>query len=412
MGRFSLKNSQTAPYNIFVSIERLNRLMEFEGKANQILISTQLETEKVAESVKHCLTPTDAGLQIKNIEAANEIEISTERVFIEDKVTETLKKLPDAELILTYFVNAIEASPNPSKGGEPRTDKVGSQKSKPVSSIQNQVSSIPHPASIPYSFVSTLNNHNLAEHEIALNRWAADDLQAEVGDSITLQYFEIGPLRQLVNKDATFVLKEIIPMDSKWSDPTRVPHLPGLSDAGHCREWEAGVPINLDAIRDKDEKYWEDFKGTPKAFVSNEAALKMWSNRFGNYTAVRYPAETFDKEKYKQLFAQEIEPADLGMSITPIREQGVQAAQNGTDFSGLFIGLSFFLLAAAIILTALLFRFNLENRPRKLGCSMRWVSGKNRYAAFSFPKDLLWRCLADCLDWQFQFYILRWFSKS
>ena len=37
LGRFSLKNSQTAPYNIFVSLERLNRLMEFEGKANQIL---------------------------------------------------------------------------------------------------------------------------------------------------------------------------------------------------------------------------------------------------------------------------------------------------------------------------------------------------------------------------------------
>lgn len=362
MGRFSLKNSQTAPYNIFVSIERLNRLMEFEGKANQILISTQLETKKVAESVKHCLTPTDAGLQIKNIEAANEIEISTERVFIEDKVTETLKKLPDAELILTYFVNAIEKSEEGrrSEVGRPKTE-VGKNQSPsiPINLLQS--------LSIPYSFVSTLNNQDLAEHEIALNRWAVDDLQAKVGDSITLQYFEIGPLRQLVNKDATFVLKEIIPMDSKWSDPTRVPHLPGLSDAGHCREWEAGVPINLDAIRDKDEKYWEDFKGTPKAFVSNEAALKMWSNRFGNYTAVRYPAETFDKEKYKQLFAQEIEPADLGMSITPIREQGVQAAQNGTDFSGLFIGLSFFLLAAAIILTALLFRFNLENRASQIG---------------------------------------------
>ena len=48
MGRFSLKNSQTAPYNIFLSINRLNQLMEFDGKANQILVSTQLETEKVA----------------------------------------------------------------------------------------------------------------------------------------------------------------------------------------------------------------------------------------------------------------------------------------------------------------------------------------------------------------------------
>jgi ABC-type antimicrobial peptide transport system permease subunit len=364
LGRFNLKNSQTAPYNIFVSIERLNKLMEFEGKANQILISTKIETVKVAETVKKCLTPSDAGLQLKKIEATNETEISTERVFLEEKISSTLNKLPDAELILTYFVNAIEASPNPSKGGESATsDK------QPATSNQHPVSNIQHPASstIPYSFVSSLPNTSLANNEIILNRWAADDLKAKPGEKIILKYLEIGPLRQLIDKETEFIVKEIIPMDSKWSDATRAPHLPGLSDAGHCREWEAGVPINLDAIREKDEKYWDDYKGTPKAFVSESAALQMWSNRFGNYTAVRFPTETFNEEKYNQLFAQEIEPADLGMAITPIREQGVQAAQNGTDFSGLFIGLSFFLLLAGIILTALLFRFNLESRSSQIG---------------------------------------------
>ena len=357
-GRFSLKNSQTAPYNIFLSIQRLNQLMEFEGKANQILISTQIETEKVAESVKNSLTPTDAGLQLQKIEATNEIEISTERVFLEDKISETLKELPGAKPILTYFVNGIEKSEVGSRKSEPATltSKTGTLNSEPETLN-----------SIPYSFVSSIPNNQLAENEIALNHWAADDLQAKIGDSISLKYFEIGPLRQLVNKETSFVLREIIPMNSEWADPTRVPHLPGLSDAGHCREWEAGVPINLDAIREKDEKYWEDYKGTPKAFVSNNAALKMWSNRFGNYTAVRFPAEIFDENKYNQIFASEIDPADLGMSVTPIREQGVQAAQNGTDFSGLFIGLSFFLLVAAIILTALLFRFNLENRSAQIG---------------------------------------------
>ena len=108
MGRFSLKNSQTAPYNIFVSIARLNELMEFEGKANQLLISTELNAVDVQKSVKNCLTPADAGLVLKKIEATNEFEISTERVFLEDKVSETLKMLPDADLILTYFVNGIE----------------------------------------------------------------------------------------------------------------------------------------------------------------------------------------------------------------------------------------------------------------------------------------------------------------
>lgn len=347
LGRFSLKNSQTAPYNIFVSIERLNRLMEFEGKANQLLISTEVETEIVAESIKNCLKAADAGLSLKTIEATDEIEVSTERVFLEEKVSETLKKLPDVEMILTYFVNEIGKS----------------QSQLP----EHLVSSIQHPVSIPYSFVSSLSHEQLKASEIILNRWAADDLGVTVGDKIILKYFEIGPLRKLVDKESEFVVKEIISMDSDLSDPTRVPHLPGLSDAGHCREWEAGVPIDLDAIRDKDEKYWEDYKGTPKAYISIEKAVEIWSNRFGSYTAVRYPAHSFNEEKYRQIFAQEITPSDLGMAIEPIREQGLHAAQNGTDFSGLFIGLSFFILVASIILTALLFRLNLENRSAQVG---------------------------------------------
>lgn len=370
LGRFNLKNSQTAPFNIFVSIKRLNKLMEFKGKANQILISTALETSKVAESVKKCLTPADAGLRLKKIEATSETEISTERVFLEDKIAKTLQKLEGAEPILTYFVNSIESSPNLpanrdklSAGGEQESriqNPVTNNKSQSISTIHNS-------SSIPYSFVTSLPNSELGVNEIFLNRWAADDLLVKPGDSIRLKYFEIGPLRQLVNRASVFVLKEIIEMNAVWSDSTRVPHLPGLSDAGHCREWEAGVPIDLDAIRDKDEKYWNDYKGTPKAFVSESAALQMWSNRFGNYTAVRFPLDKFDLKKYNQLFAEEIEPSDLGMTISPIREQGVQAAQNGTDFSGLFIGLSFFLLLAGIILTALLFRFNLESRSSQIG---------------------------------------------
>ncbi len=339
LGRFNLKNSQTAPYNIFVSIQRLNRLMEFEGKANQILIVSDLETKDVLQSVMNCLTPEDAGLELKKIDATNEMEVSTERVFMEPKVSETLQELLSAQPILTYFVNEIT-----------RNSQLATRSS-----------------ATPYSFVSSVNYQQLQSNEIILNRWTADDLNAKVGDTITLKYFEIGPLRKLVNKEADFILKEIVSMDSKLADPSRVPHLPGLSDAGHCREWEAGVPIDLDAIREKDEKYWDDYKGTPKAYISTEKALELWSNRFGNYTAVRYPADSFNEKKYDEIFAQEISPADLGMSVQPIREQGVSAAQNGTDFSGLFIGLSFFILVAAIVLTALLFRLNLENRSAQVG---------------------------------------------
>lgn len=340
LGRFNLKNSQTAPYNVFLSIDRLNQLMDFQGKANQILVVSQLTSDEVRQTVKECLTPEDAGLQLKKVERTGEMEVSSERVFMEAKVAQTLRKLPGAEPMLTYFVNEI------------------SDESISINHKQSP--------SIPYSFVSTIDS-GITPNEIILNSWAADDLKASVGDSIRLKYFEIGPLRQLVVKEANFVLKETVPMSSPLCDPDRVPNLPGLSDAGHCREWEAGVPINLDAIRDKDEKYWDDYKGTPKAFISLGAALKIWSNRFGNYTAFRYPETSFDTTQYNSIFAENITPADLGMLVEPIREQGVEAAQNGTDFSGLFIGLSFFILIAAIILTALLFQLNLETRSSQIG---------------------------------------------
>lgn len=379
LGRFSLKNSQTAPFNIFLSIDRLNQMMDFEGKANQILVVSQLENKEIQKTVKACLTPEDAGLKLKNIERTGEVEISTERVFMEDEVAKALQKLPDAEPVLTYFVNEISEYSTSDK--RLSSGLTGNQSSSTISN-QNQL------RSIPYSFVSTIAS-GLSGNGIVLNRWAADDLQATVGDSIRLEYFEIGPLRQLQIREASFVLQEIVPMSSSLCDPDRVPNLPGLSDAGHCREWEAGVPINLDDIRDTDEEYWEDYKGTPKAFISMDEALKLWSNRFGNYTAFRFPKTSFDSVQYFNVFAENIAPADLGMLVEPIRQQGVESAQNGTDFSGLFIGLSFFILVAAIILTALLFRLNLETRSSQIGLLAALGFQQNQIRRFYLSEGLV-----------------------
>jgi len=346
MGRFSLKTSQTAPYNIFISLDRLNRLMEFEGKANHILISANLGTDEIRKSVENCLTPADAGLKMKHTVATGELEISTERVFMEPKVAQILEQLPDAKPMITYFVNGISTNLH---------------QSQLISTNLHQS------LTIPYSFVSSLDGTQLADNEVILTKWAADDLNAKLGDPIKLKYLEIGPLRQLIDREDDFILKEIVPMTEVWADSTRMPWLPGLSDAGHCREWDAGVPIDLDAIRDKDEDYWTEWGGAPKAYVSLNKALEMWENRFGVYTAVRYPADSFDEKHYRQVFAENIRPSDLGMAVESIREQGLAAAQDGTDFSGLFLGLSFFILAAAIILTALLFRLNLETRSAEVG---------------------------------------------
>ena len=344
LGRFNLKTSQSAPYNVFISGEQLNRLMDFKGRANNLLVITELDSDDIKQSVAKCLTPADAGLKIRQIEAVREAEISTERVFMEPVIARTLEQLPHAKPVITYFVNSI------------------SLLGKGVAGYKTEGE-----GAIPYTFVSSIEDERLSANEIILTRWAADDLDADPGDKVLLKYFEIGPLRQLTEKEAEFTVKEVVPMSVIWADSTRMPWLPGLSDAGHCREWEAGVPINLDAIRDKDEDYWNRWKGAPKAYISLDKAREIWENRFGIYTAVRFSSSDFDIEKFNAAFAENIHPGDLGMAFEAVREQGISASQNGTDFSSLFLGLSFFILAASIILTSLLFRLNLEARSGEVG---------------------------------------------
>ncbi|NLA74920.1 MAG: ABC transporter permease, partial [Deltaproteobacteria bacterium] len=344
MGRFNLKTSQSAPYNIFISGKELNRLMNFEGRANNILINTGLDNEDIRQTVSRCLAPDDAGLRIKQIDEPGETEISTERVFMEPAISRTIGQLPDAKPLITYFVNSIVLK------GE--GVNVNDENEQHV---------------VPYSFVSSIDEKWLADDEIILTRWTADDLDAAPGDKVVLKYYEIGPLRQLTEKEAEFRVREVVSMSADWADSTRMPWIPGLSDAGHCRECEAGVPINLDAIRDKDEEYWNRWKGAPKAYISLNKAREMWENRFGIYTAVRFPSSKFNIKKINAVFEENIQPGDLGIIIEPVREQGISASRNGTDFSGLFLGLSFFILAASIILTALLFRLNLETRSGEVG---------------------------------------------
>src|SRR5205814_5379913 len=50
-----------------------------------------------------------------------------------------------------------------------------------------------------------------------------------------------------------------------------------------------------------------------------------------------------------------------------IRQRLLTASRGGTDFGGLFLGFSFFLIAAALMLVGLLFRLTLDRRAKEVG---------------------------------------------
>ncbi|MFC2116399.1 FtsX-like permease family protein [Bacteroidota bacterium] len=347
LGRFNIKITQTAPYNVFIKLNHLNQVMDLEERANLILVSGEdaPEEDGLQEAIRSSWKPEDAGLKIRKLDGINEIELQSERVFIESAIVKLFEEHDAAKYILTYFVNGLR-----------HLDR-----------------------ETPYSFVSTLDG--VAKDGVRINEWLARDLNAKKGDTLEMDYFVPGPLRRLEEYSIKLVVEDILAMKGIFADENLVPDLPGLSDAGHCSDWEAGIPIDLEKIREKDEDYWNLYRGTPKAFISLATAEEIWKNRFGDYTAIRFPAQEYTEENIADVIRDKLDPAELGISTQGVRDAGFKAASGGVDFSQLFISLSFLVLISAIILTLLLFRLNLHVR----------VSQAGTLAAMGYPNKLIRR---------------------
>jgi len=335
IGRFNLRISQRSPFNAFVSLSFLNQLMDLHDRANILLFSgnSSLTKESIISSVQRTWSLEDAGLSIRKTAMTGETELLSERVFLDEPVLDAVKKIPGPKnFILTYFVNDLSSAKK----------------------------------STPYSFVSTLPDSIIGQNEIIVNKWLADDQGITYGDSIRIKYYKVGPLRRLIESENRFIIKKVVPVRDQFADKDLMPVIPGLSDAGNCRDWDTGVPVKLENIRNKDEKYWEQYRGTPKAFISQSMAEKIWKNPYGSYTAVRFGINEISTENIIRSITKEIHPVYLGFNVGSVRDESLFAANHGVNFSELFIGLSFFVMLAAIILTVLLLVLNLEGRQEQV----------------------------------------------
>lgn len=349
--RFSLKNNQAIPYNIFVSQDFLQSKLDLEGKSNVVLFTQNdlqsLITEDLNKALENTWQLLDAELKINNLENG-EIELLSNRIFIDKPISNAIEeiKIPNNS-ILTYLVNDIELKEK----------------------------------STPYSFVSAISNSDLPKNEILINSWLANDLNANIGDTIKLTYFVIGPLRKLIEKRNNFIVADILTIQDPIFSKDLMPEFPGLADAGSCSEWDTGIPIDLDKIRDKDEEYWNLYKGTPKAIISIETGKELWENSFGNYTSLRFAANDISSAELENKILKTLKPSDLNLSIVPVYEEGLNAVTNSVDFGELFLSLSFFVIAAGILLTILIYALNTESRKVETGI----------LAALGFDKKLIRR---------------------
>ena len=338
-GRFNLEATQVAPPSVFLPITLLQGAVNRPQRANLLLVSGSKPTADLAANLARAVRLADYGLALHWRDAATAFDLTSERIFIDPPMADAITRaVPAAQPIVAYLVNELRL-------GERTT---------------------------PYSIAAATNATaapflpaDLAANEIVLNRWVADDLQATVGAEVGVTYFQVGAGDALVERTSKFRVRAIVPIEGLAADRAWMPEFPGISDTKNQSDWDPGLPLKLERIRDQDEKYWDDHRGTPKAWLALAAGREMWATRWGQLTALRI-AQPQDRaaELERQLLGV-LRPELNQLLVRDVRAGAEGSAQSAVDFGGLFLGMSFFLILAALGLVAMLFQLSLLLRNRE-----------------------------------------------
>jgi putative ABC transport system permease protein len=335
-GNFSLGISQMVPMNAFINLSELDK-GGGKSKANRLLIGNSMEypVDSIAGVITELLTIDDIGLSIRRSGRSGEPELISDRIFIDSGIVSVvLQKIPEAWPLITYLANSMEAAGR----------------------------------TIPYSFVTAMPSHRpgqVAENEIMITSWAAEDVGARVGDTLKMTWFDPGTGQLLEERSRHFIICAVLDQESELADPSLMPDFPGIAGSSTCSGWDAGVPILLDKIREKDEEYWNKYRGTPKAFISYAIGREIWGNNFGPATAIRFP-RSMDPEQINDKLRGSLDPGITGFKVTDISAGSIDAASSGVDFSSLFLSLSMFILTSCILLLSLAVSMFFDSRKEQI----------------------------------------------
>ncbi len=373
-GGFTLTASQQAARNAWVPLSTLQRDLKQPGRVNAIV--TALATPSAGALPENLwrglLRPEDFGLRLVTVPTWGGISIESREYFLKPAATlaiEDLAKAPSTR-VLTYLATKL--------------------------TVPGRV--------LPYSLISGLSRIEgsglesadggplppLADGEVLLNDWAAEDLgispriAAGAPPIVGLEYLVAGSGAELVTKTASLTVRGVVKMAGLGADRTLTPEFPGIANARNIADWDPPFPVDHSLVRPKDEDYWHRYGAAPKAFVSEATARRLFANRFGDVTSVRVtgPADELAKSMAETL-PKSLPLAPYGLVFRDLREQGLKAASGATDFAGLFLAFSVFLIVAAVLLTGLLFGLGVERRAGEIGALL----------AMGFPARVLRRRL-------------------
>jgi ABC-type lipoprotein release transport system permease subunit len=351
LGEFALDPQQGEVRAVFVPLSRLQQDLSVEERVNALLESGKDADADATATIEQALRSSaqleDVGVNTKVLTTDGPaLSIGADAGLLDEKRAAAVTKALDGSALQAQPVFAYLAN----------TLRVGDRE-------------------IPYSLVTALDppsasaSARQAVDEIVLTDWAAKDLNAKPGDSLTMEYY-LYDQDEIVTRMAMFRVSKIVPLNT--GDRDMAPTFPGISDSPTLESWDPPFPVDLRRVRPQDERFWEQYRTTPKAFVSLEAGQRLWHSRYGELTSIRVrgdgsiPANRLRDEFLPKLRAA-IDPLALGLTVSNVRAQSLAASRGATDFGEYFVYFSFFLVVSALVLAALFFKLGVEQRVREVG---------------------------------------------
>jgi hypothetical protein len=362
-GEFSLRPQQQSVRAAFVPLRLLQRTLAQSADrprvVNAVLLDARPAVEAQPEAGQAAATLLaeaallqDLGVKVRPVAAERALSVERDQALLDDPMTTATRKAAasiglTARPVLTYLANTI---------------RVGERE-------------------VPYSLVSAVDGPAWAEvagpapsatDAIVLNDWAARALSARPGDRVTLVYYVWREEGRLEERSADFTLARVAPMTGLAADRDLTPEYPGISGTESLADWDPPFPLDLQRVRKPDEEYWHRYRGTPKAFIPLERGQALWRHRLGQLTSLRVPLPGGSesgpaRERFTRALRDELDPLAAGFTVEPVRAEGLTASEGTTDFGEYFLYFSSFLVASALLLTGLFFRFGVEQRLREVG---------------------------------------------
>ena len=352
---FNPGGGQRVPQNVWVNLGELQDTIGVRGRVNTLLAHDAAEgsSEKSADpleaELRQILTLEDYGLSLQPA-GEGQSALTSRATYLDPPLVSAAEAVARGaniplQKITVNLINSIE----PASGGKVLHYAVAAG-------------------------VAPLGDRTLANDEIAVNQWIADQMGVKVGDRLRLTFYQRSPAGDLVEAGTDKAgfpgglrLVEILPMSGIGADRSLTPNYKGLTDADTVADWNPpeGVQINKKLVTKADEEYWRTYRAAPKLFLSFAAAEKLWGDASGNVTSLRVPAGRANE--FRQRLHDQLDPAAMGMAFQPIMAQQLAASSGSTDFGQYFVYFSFFIIVSAVLLVAMLFRLSVEQRARQIG---------------------------------------------